>query len=55
MNVFYLAAAAGLLSLTGGVVIVNVASTQRGAQIGIIATGCGVVMLALVAVGRLIT
>ncbi len=48
MSLFHLAAAAGLLGLVGGVVVVNVASTPRAAQIGTIMAGCGVVMLVLV-------
>ena len=46
MSLFHLAAAAGLLGLVGGIVVVNVASTPRAAQIGTIMAGCGVVMLA---------
>ena len=34
MDVFYLAAAAGLLGLVAGVLLVNVVSTPRAAQIG---------------------
>jgi hypothetical protein len=54
MNVFQLAAAAGLLNLVGGVVLVNVVLTPRAAQLGTIMAGCGVVMLAIVAVRQLL-
>jgi hypothetical protein len=54
MSVFHLAAAAGLFSLVGGVVLVNVVSTPRAAQLGTIMAGCGVVMLAIVAVHQLL-
>jgi hypothetical protein len=54
MNLFHLAAAAGLLGLVGGVVVVSVASTPRAAQIGTIMAGCGVVMLAIAAIRKLL-
>jgi hypothetical protein len=53
MNGFYLVAVAGLLSLASGVFIVNVVATPRAAQIGTIIAGCGVLMLAVVAVRQL--
>jgi hypothetical protein len=53
MSLFHLAAT-GLLGLVGGIVIVNVASTPRVAQIGIIVTGCGVVTLAVAAIRQLL-
>jgi hypothetical protein len=55
MNLFQLLAATGLFGLVGGVVVVNVASTPRAAQIGTIIAGCGVVMLAVVAVRQSLT
>ena len=54
MNVFQLAAAAGLFSLVGGIVLVNVVLTPRAAQTGTIMAGCGVVMLAIVAIRQLL-
>jgi hypothetical protein len=54
MNLFYLVAAAGLLGLGGGVVVVNMAATPSAAQIGMIMAGCGVVMLVLIAVCKLL-
>jgi hypothetical protein len=54
MNVFYLAAVMGLLSLVSGIFVVNVGSTPRAAQIGTIITGLGVLMLAVVAVRQLL-
>lgn len=54
MNVFQLAAAAGLFSLVGGLVLVNVVPTPRAAQLGTIMAGCGAVLLAIVAVRQLL-
>jgi hypothetical protein len=54
MSVFQLVAAAGLLGLVGGVAVVNVASTPRTAQIGTIMTGCGVVILVVIAIRQLL-
>lgn len=54
MNVFQLAAAAGLCSLVGGLVLVNVVPTPRAAQLGTIMAGCGAVLLAIVAVRQLL-
>lgn len=54
MNVFQIAAAAGLFSLVGGIVVVNIVSTPRAAEIGTIMAGCGVAMLAIVAVRQLL-
>jgi hypothetical protein len=54
MSVFQLVAAAGLFTLVGGVAVVNVASTPRAAQIGTITAGCGVIILAVVAVKQLL-
>ena len=54
MNLFQMMAAAGLLGLVGGVVVVNIASTPRGAEIGTIMTGCGVVVLAVIAIRQLL-
>jgi hypothetical protein len=54
MDVFYFAAAAGLLSLIGGVLLVNVVSTPRAAELGTIIAGCGVLMLVAVAVRQLL-
>jgi hypothetical protein len=55
MNVFQLAAAAGLLGLVGGVAVVNFIPAPRASEIGTIIAGCGVVILFLVAVERLLT
>ena len=54
MNWFHLLAAAGLLGLAGGVVIVNAVRTPRAAQLGTIMAGCGVLILALVAIRQLL-
>jgi hypothetical protein len=54
MNLFQWAAAAGLLGLVGGIAVVNVTSAPRAAQIGTVMTGCGVVLLALIAVKQLL-
>ena len=54
MNLFQLIAAAGLLGLVGGIAVVNVASTPRAAQIGTIMAGCGVVILAVIAIWQLL-
>jgi Na+/phosphate symporter len=53
MNALSLAAALGLLGLVIGVVLVNVVSTPRAAQIGTIIAGVGVLMLAVTAIGQL--
>jgi hypothetical protein len=53
MNGFQFTAVAGLLSLAGGVLLVNVVSTPRAAQIGTIIAGCGVLMLVVVAARQL--
>ena len=53
MNVLSLVAAVGLLGLVVGVVLVNVISTPRAAQIGTIVAGIGVVFLAIAALGQL--
>jgi hypothetical protein len=55
MSFLSFAAATGLLSLAGGVFLVNVVSTPRGAQIGTIIAGLGVVLLAAVAVRHLLS
>jgi hypothetical protein len=49
------AAATGLLGLVGGFFLVNVVSTPRGAQVGTIIAGLGVLMLAAVAVRPLLS
>jgi hypothetical protein len=54
MTLSQLLAAAGLFGLVGGVAAVNVASTPGAAQIGTIMAGCGVVILAVVAIGQLL-
>jgi hypothetical protein len=54
MNLFHVVAAAGLLCLTGGVVVVNVVSTPRAAQTGMIMAGCGVILLVLIAFKQLL-
>jgi hypothetical protein len=47
------AAALGLLGLVIGIVLVNVFSTPRAAQIGTIVAGIGVLMLVITAIGQL--
>jgi hypothetical protein len=54
MSVFSLVAMAGLLSLVSGIVLVNVVSTPRAAEIGTIIAGCGVLLLAIVAIRQLL-
>jgi hypothetical protein len=54
MNAFSFIAAAGLLGLVAGFVLVNVASAPRAAQIGTVVAGVGVLMLAAVAVRQLL-
>jgi hypothetical protein len=54
MNGFSFMAAAGLLGLVSGFVLVNVASAPRAAQIGTVVAGVGVLMLAAVAVRHLL-
>ena len=54
MNWFHLVAAAGLLSLGGGIVVVNFVPTPRAAQIGTIMAGCGVVLLVVIAIWKLL-
>lgn len=54
MSSIYFVATAGLLSLVGGVILVNVASTPRAAQIGAIAAGCGVSILVVVAIRQML-
>ncbi|HET7124465.1 MAG TPA: hypothetical protein VFI51_10175 [Bradyrhizobium sp.] len=53
MDVFYVAALAGLLGLVVGILLVNIVSTPRAAQIGTIIATCGVLMLVVVAVRHL--
>lgn len=55
MNVFHLVAAAGLLGLFGGMLLVNLVLSPRAAQIGTIAAAFGVVLLALLAVRQLLS
>jgi energy-converting hydrogenase Eha subunit B len=54
MNVFHFVAAAGLLGLAGGMFLVNIVSTPRAAQSGIILASCGVVLLAVLAIRQLL-
>jgi hypothetical protein len=54
MNLFQLAAAAGLFGLVGGVAVVNVAASPRAAEIGTVMAGCGVVILAVIAIRQLL-
>jgi hypothetical protein len=54
MNAFSFIAAAGLLGLVAGLVLVNVASAPRAAQIGTVVAGGGVLLLAAVAVRQLL-
>jgi hypothetical protein len=54
MEAFHILAAAGLLSLVAGMLLVNVVSTPRAAQMGTILAGCGVLMLVVVAVRQLV-
>jgi hypothetical protein len=54
MNGLFLLPIAGLLGLVSGVVLVNVVSTPRAAQIGTIVAAAGVILLALVAIRQLL-
>jgi hypothetical protein len=49
------AAATGLLSLVGGVFLVNVISTPRSAEVGTMIAGLGILLLAAVAIGQLLS
>jgi hypothetical protein len=55
MSALSFAAATGLLSLVGGVFLVNVGSTPRGAQIGTTIAGLGILLLAVVAARHLLS
>jgi hypothetical protein len=55
MSVVSVAAALGLLGSVTGVGLVNLATTPRAAQVGTILAGIGVLMLAIAAVGHLLT
>jgi len=55
MSVVSLAAALGLLGLVTGIGLVNLVTTPRAAQVGTILAGLGVLMLAIAAVGHLLT
>ena len=54
MSVVHLAAAAGLFSLVGGVLFVNIVPTPRAAQLGTILATVGVVILAAIAIRQLL-
>jgi len=54
MSVFDLAAVTGLISLAAGVLLVNVCATPRAAQLGMIVTALGVLLLVLVAIRQLV-
>ena len=54
MNVSHVMAAAGLLSLAGGLLVVNLVPTPRAAQAGTITATCGVVLLAALAILQLL-
>jgi hypothetical protein len=54
MNAGWWFASAGLLGLVSGFVVTNVAASPRAAQIGIGLAAGGVLMLAAVALGRLL-
>jgi len=55
MNVVDVTAGAGLLALVVGILLVNIVSTPRAAQIGTIIAACGVLLLGVVAVRQLLT
>jgi hypothetical protein len=48
-------AAAGLLGLIGGMLLVNLVSGPLAAQIGTIMASCGVVLLAALAIRQLLS
>jgi hypothetical protein len=54
MNLPHLTAAAGLLTLAGGLSLVNILATPRSAQAGILLATCGVGLLAALAIGQLL-
>jgi hypothetical protein len=54
MSAISFMAAAGLLGLVGGFLVVNIASSPRAAQIGTALAGVGVILLAAVAVRHLL-
>jgi hypothetical protein len=53
MSAFSIVAAAGLITLASGVLLVNAVSTPRSAQVGTIIAGLGVLILVVVAVRQL--
>lgn len=55
MSVLHLVAAAGLLGLVGGMLVVNIVSTPRAAQSGVVLASCGVVLLAALAIRELLS
>ena len=55
MSVLHLVAAAGLLGLVGGMLVVNIVSTPRAAQSGAVLASCGVVLLAALAIRQLLS
>jgi hypothetical protein len=55
MNAVSWLAGAGLLGVVSGFLVTNLAVSPRAAQIGIALAAGGVLMLAAVAVGRLLT
>jgi hypothetical protein len=55
MNVIHVMAAAGLVSLAGGMLVVNLVPTPRATQTGTIMATCGVVLLAVSAIRQLLS
>jgi predicted nucleotidyltransferase len=54
MNVSRVMAAAGLLALACGMLLVNIVPTPRAAQAGTIMASCGVALLAALAIRQLL-
>ena len=55
MNVLHLTAAAGLLTLAGGLLLVNIVATPRAAQAGTVMASCGMLLLAGLAIRLLLS
>ena len=55
MNVSHVMAAAGLVALACGMLVVNLVPTPRSAQTGTIMATCGVALLAALAIRQLLS
>jgi hypothetical protein len=55
MNASHVMAAVGLVSLAGGMLVVNWVPTPRAAQAGTVVATCGVALLAVLAIRQLLS